>query len=381
MNRSRTALFGLLSAWLVLGTACKRAEKPAPQPPRQQQRLSARAPAALTQSTLEEPTGPLVEIARPEEPQLNWRALLEELGPPSLLVLQQANGRCEWSVLRPPELAERLFLVTYICPSGLAWDRKGGRALFSLEGILYLHDWQNAQVEELGASPIAEPEFGFSANGVLRACEYQTLPDERGTTAVFRITLERQEDGSWNRTAFEKLGYEPTSEPCSGLGDAEMTGGVLYNPRFQQASNCPLENRPAGAVCPGKEAIDALSAQVKREHDGFEYIAFSPSSFVAYPVAFGQSTTRLAPVFTIEDDAVTPIYDRQPPTEQWDVLLGTDYFLVRAEVELSHATLFKKGQAQPVKEFADDASVIWIPGTIPTADVIELTPEVSGDEE
>jgi hypothetical protein len=79
--------------------------------------------------------------------------------------------------------------------------------------------------------------------------------------------------------------------------------------------------------------------------------------------------------------ALTQIYNRRPAKPLASVLLGTDYFLVRAEFEMTHATLFKKGQVEPVKEFPDAAVVIWIPGTIPRAEVIELIPEGSGDEE
>jgi len=90
--------------------------------------------------------------------------------------------------------------------------------------------------------------------------------------------------------------------------------------------------------------------------------------------------TKLAPLFSIENDTVTQLEDRPSELEGREVLLGVDHFLVR-NFEMSHATLFEKGKVEPAKVFPDIARVFWIPGTIAPADVIELIPEGSGDED
>jgi hypothetical protein len=54
------------------------------------------------------------------------------------------------------------------------------------------------------------------------------------------------------------------------------------------------------------------------------------------------------------------------------VLFGVDHFLVTQWREMTRATLFKKGRIEPVKVFADAARVMWIPGTLAVAEVIEL---------
>ena len=299
-----------------------------------------------------------------------------------MLTLRENNGRCEWSVLRPPQLEERLVMVTQGCPATLVWHRAGGKSMFALEGILYLHDWAKARVEELAAPPTAQPELGFSANGTPRVCSYETPQDgDNDEPETYLVTYDQQADGSWQAIGYDVPPDDGAIEPCTGPLDQDKTGDMRYSPRHLDGSTCAIGNRPADAVCPSRQVLDELSKQIQITHDAIEYVAFAPQSFVAYPIEFGEETTRLAPVFAIEDGTISRIYNRRPPVAQWDVLFSPDYFLVRAEVDMTHATLFKKGSIQPAKEFDDAVRVIWIPGTLPAADVIEVTPPSSGDED
>jgi hypothetical protein len=58
---------------------------------------------------------------------------------------------------------------------------------------------------------------------------------------------------------------------------------------------------------------------------------------------------------------------------RWDILLGDDYFLVRDEISSTHATLFQKGGLAPLIEFPDETRVVWIPGSVAVAPVVEMT--------
>jgi hypothetical protein len=316
-------------------------------------------------------------MKRPAEPKIDWRTLLASQGPPSLITLEEVNGRCEWSLIEPPELEGRLFLVSHVCPGRVIWDGRDRRSLFALEGVPYLHDWKNARVSELPAPPLEEAEYGFSTTGAIYACAY-----ERGGP-TYRITLRLEADGSWNRIAYEDMGYDGLIEPCSGSNDIENTGQMDYDPRYQRGIACAAEQLPPDALCPSKAAVADVQARAKGALDDVTYIAFSEQSFIAFPIQYDleEEPARFAPVFAIQGDVVTQIYNRIPEKPLTRVLLGTEYFLLRALSGMAYATLFKKGQVEPVKEFAATTTVLWIPGTIPRADVIELTPEGSGDEE
>lgn len=314
------------------------------------------------------------------EPPADFRELLSDLGPPSLVTLQQNGDRCEWAVLRPPQIEPRIFMLTQLCPSNsLVWDRRGGRTFFSVEGELYLHDWKAATVDDLGPGPTdsTRPELGVSATGALRICDYEERPVEGDNTAAYRITLERQQDGSWQPVREDRLGYEQSTQSCSGPQDTEASGSVFYEPQPQRANNCRQDEKASpSTVCPSPEIIERVRSQVSRPHDDFEYLSFGPAGFLAYPVSIGESVHVVAPVFALAGDQITPIYDRALPSGalQWDILTAGEFFLVRAESGQTHATLFKKGQLEPLKEFPDDMRVIWIPGTLGTGEVIEVVP-------
>jgi hypothetical protein len=79
-------------------------------------------------------------------------------------------------------------------------------------------------------------------------------------------------------------------------------------------------------------------------------------------------------VFAIQGDQVTRIYERRGgPAQQWDIALGGDYFLVRDTVGLSSAPVFKRGSIAPLIEFPAETRVVWIPGGVAAAPVIEMT--------
>jgi len=416
MKLSSMVGLALLGGWLALAVACKRTEppkQPASSPP-----VSRTAPAARAVPPTQGASAAPVEIKLPEEPKVDWRVLLEELGPPSLITLEETNGRCDWSVLRPPELEARRFMVTHVCPSGLVWDRRGGRSLFVIEGGVYLHDWKSGQVKELEPPALGEPEFGFSATGAILACHFDVQNE-----VLYRETQQRQSDGSWQQIGYENFGQEYTSFPCSNSNDAELTGEMRYNPRYQDALTCDAKARPANAKCPSEATLESVRLRFADQTNALVYpvyVAFGDRSFIAYRHSDTMEVTTIAPVLAIregairegairegaiqeravqegtvqegavkegavkegavEEETVVEIYSRRPRDAEVDVLLGADYFLVRAAGEATHATLFKKGQVEPVKEFPDATIVTWIPGTIPPGDLIEVIPDGSGDE-
>lgn len=381
MKLSSIIGFALLTTGLALTAACKRNPSPTespdaslgppPQSPPPPDAATSTAPSAPTQ-----PTAALVEVKRPAEPKIDWRALLAQQGPPSLITIEELNGRCEWSVVEPPELEGRLFMVSYLCPRNVIWDGRARQALFALEGIPYLHDWKDTRVTELPSPPFEQAYYGFSTQGAVFACKNETRDD-----GGYRTTLRLEEDGSWNRIAYENLGMEEMdTASCSSWYDDENTGQMDYDPRYQTGTDCAYAGRPSNAVCPSQAILEDVKTRVKGGYSAIHYIAFSDQSFIAFPIEYGRGVARFAPVFAIQGDAVTQIYNRLPEKPLAGVLLGTEYFLVRAEYDMKHATLFKKGQVEPVKEFAATTTVMWIPGTIPRADVIALTPEGSGDD-
>jgi hypothetical protein len=321
------------------------------------------------------------------EPEPDWSVQLAKLGPPSLMSWREVANLCEWAVYQPPEFQERVFLRSPQCPETLVWHKAGGKTLFALDGRIYLHDWQAAKVSALGAPPVAGAyfELGFSNDGVVRSCDVQTRPvpgqesqgdqsePEQGATADYTIVWERGVNGTWRKAHEWPINYElMPADTCSGGVDLQRTGLMYYNPQAQLANNC-VEQRQPGELCPSDQAIERFKSQIPVSDDGYEYLAFSASSFVAYPITFGDSVHVKAPVFVIQDDAVTKIYDRRGgPAEQWDILLGGDYFLVRDEVGLTSASLFKWGSAVPLIEFPAEMRVVWIPGSVAAAPVIEM---------
>jgi hypothetical protein len=303
---------------------------------------------------------------------------LAKLGPPSLMSWREVDGGCEWAVFEPPQFKERVFLRSLQCPGTLVWYKAGGWSVFALESGVYVHDWKAAKVLSLPASPVtaAAGEFGFSNAGVLRACKSETrpVPEQENVGITYQLVWERAVDGSWNQVSEQVINYELTPiDTCSGAVDRQRTGTVYYNPQPQLANNC-VEERQPGELCPADATIALFKSQVTDANDGFEYLAFSNSSFLAYPYVFGDSVHVSLPVFAIEGDRLTRIYERRTaPTRQWDISVGGSYFLVRDEIQLTHATLFEKGGVVPLIEFPDATRVIWIPGSVAAVPVIEMT--------
>jgi hypothetical protein len=372
MKLAAAVCLALGSVLCLSVAACKRESAPDP--------IQVRPPVPTAAPDLTGATKEIVaslEIESKPELEPDWRAVLEPLGAPSLVTWREADSGCRWAVLEPPEFVERVFLVSYRCPYYPVWDKRGGQTLFAIDGRIYLHDWRGAKVSALGASPMAvngEPQLGFSATGTVRFCNYEDRPEPGGMVAEYTITWERRGE-VWKKIRESKFDQALPAQTCSGPQDLERTGSVFYSPRARVPSNCLADRVSSFAeVCPGQQSIEYVKSQVTRPHDGFEFLAWSDQSFLAYPYIVGDSVHAMAPVFAIEGDEVTRIYDRRRgSSQQWGILLGEDHFLVRDEISLTHASLFKKGQVTPVIEFPDDVRVIWIPGTIPIAPVIRVT--------
>src|SRR5262245_3191915 len=128
MKLERMVGWLLLGASLALVAGCKRSQSPEqPGEPPAAQPSAALPPGRPARANAPQPAAPgevPVEIPRPAEPKVDWRALLQQLGPSSLIVFQEANDHCEWSVVEPPEPEGRPFLATHVCPSSLVWDRR-----------------------------------------------------------------------------------------------------------------------------------------------------------------------------------------------------------------------------------------------------------------
>src|SRR5688572_1007695 len=145
MKLSSIIGFALLVTGLALTAACKRNPSPSESPDASLGPSPQSAPpqgAAATSTAASAPsqsTAAPVQLARPAEPGIDWRALLAQQGPPSLVTIEEVNGRCEWSIVEPPELEGRLFMVSHVCPRNVIWDGRARQALFALEGIPYLH--------------------------------------------------------------------------------------------------------------------------------------------------------------------------------------------------------------------------------------------------
>jgi hypothetical protein len=355
---------------LAFGSACKRAEKleqPAAPPASAEVVPSEAAVLPTATSEIELPE----EIMLPPGPKIDRQAVLAELGSPSLVMLRKANGRCEWSVLRPPQLEERLFLVSGACPDQFTWDIRARRALFVVDGAAYLHDWRTAKVERLEPPPLKPAVFGFSANDSVLACTVETVSRGNGYDANYQLMLEQQADGSWKKIAYVNLGNHSMGGSCpDGYSDAGF-GEMWYDPGYQAGQRCnPEIEGPAADVgrtqptCPSAATVAAVDARIKGEHDAIEYLVFAERSFIASPVDEAMDgVLRWGPMLSIENEAITEIYNRTSGAQKY-LLLSQEHFLVATAGAMTDATLFKKGQVEPLKEFPDDARVFWIPGTI-----------------
>lgn len=359
---STLACILLISTTQLAG--CKRGAEPAAPA------TIARAPSASTAI----PAPPAVTA--PSEPQPDWSALLAELGPPSLMMVRSVNDRCEWSVLEPPAFEPRLIMTTRTCPPKLAWDRRGGRSLFTIDGVIYLHDWQAARVQQLAPSPVedAQPDLGFSSAGQPRICSGESRPvpgrESEDVAQSYLIRFEpRGPDGAWLKVAEEAIDYDLGQDTCAGGDDLENTGSVYYNPRAVVPANCTDPDKPnPDEVCPTAAAIAAVRRQVTVANDGIEYLTFGPTSFLGYSYQFGDSVHPQTPLFSIEQEVVTPILSFAEPAGI-AIRLGIDHFLVEtAEAQY----LFKKGEQKPLKVVPEGARVMWIPGTMPESPVIEV---------
>jgi hypothetical protein len=234
-------------------------------------------------------------------------------------------------VLRPPEPEERLFLVTRACPSWFAWDRRGGRSAFTIEDVIYVHDWRSAQVRAVASPGVANPEVGFSTQGVLLACSYEQVPVGDDGNFTYRTTVGYQADGTWKKIGYENFGQEFFDFPCSNSNDDAHSGEMRYNPRHQEPSVCTLEKAPAGPQCPSRAAIENVNAQVSDPEVILQWMVYVPLAeqrFVAFRLSDLQVTSAQAPLFAIENDTVTEIYKRQPAEADIEVLFGVDHFLV-----------------------------------------------------
>ena len=313
------------------------------------------------------------------EPEPDSNAELAKLGPPSLLTWQEVEGRCEWSVMSPPQLEARLIMVTHTCPgSRFAWDVRGGRSLFELDRHVYLHDWKAAKVEDLGRVPTdaEEIEVGITASGALRVCNYEERAGSEAGADRFRVFMERQANGTWQKTGEEPISYEIEPDPCSGLIGLERAGTVFYDPKAQVANNC-TDDAAKQERCPSKAVITELEALIKAQrkerNDGTEYLLLAPDLFIAYPTLFGDTVHAEIPIFSIDKGEIKTLYDTDTGDGEGSrVLLADDYFLVRAEYNLNRASLFRQGEVEPFKEFPAATRVIWIRGTMGPGKVIEV---------
>ncbi len=308
-------------------------------------------------------------------------------GPMSLLALRPVAGRCEWSVLEPPNFTRRRFMVSFACPPmplGFAWDAKSSRSVFSLDAQLYVHDWKSGRIDALGPAPREgqeNPEVGFSERGTPHVCQELRRAKPGATDGVeysYKVNLERDASGSWKEVAAELIDYEMVNRRlCSGGDYYWDPGGVWYEPQEQTRMNCRREmaSRDSKEVCPSLAVIDFIGKQVQLPHDGFfEYLFLGPSRWLAYAGLQSDSgVTRLQPLFYIENERATVIHKRGPKRAMLLAQAG-DYLLVREEGSIARATLLRKGEAQPqpLIRFEDETVVMWIPGSILPGELIQI---------
>jgi hypothetical protein len=147
-------------------------------------------------------------------------------------------------------------------------------------------------------------------------------------------------------------------------------GSVHYNPQPQVASECSV--RQPRTLCPSRTLIERVESRLTGPEDGVEYLRLSDRSFLAYPYAVGDWREVVGPVLAIAGEQVSPIYDRAARGSLLDLLLAGEHFLVREQSTLTRASLFEKGRTTPRIEFPDHIRVVWIPGSVARAAVIEM---------
>lgn len=305
----------------------------------------------------------------------DWGREVARRGSPSLLSWGEISGRCEWAVFEPPTLARRVFLRTARCPTTLVWNKAGGQSLFALDGVIYLHDWQAATVTALGPPPVngVDVELGFSNRGVPRFCEFQDrpVPGDPGRHAQYRVLWEKPAQRSWQRVGEAFINHELIPpETCGGRVALYDIGSVQYNPQPQVANECTGGEPPT--LCPSRAAIERFKSRLSGAYDGYEYLRFSERSFLAYPYAVGDWREVVGPVFAIEGEQLSKLYDRTPRDTLLDVLWAGDHVLVREQSTLARASVFERGRSTARIEFPETTRVVWIPGSVALAPVIEM---------
>jgi hypothetical protein len=359
----------LLTGGLLLLAACNHPTDDA------KREATAAAPASTSQP--KRTNGPSDYVNRAPKPA--------KVGPHSLLALRSIEGRCEWSVLEPPEFTARQVMVSYACPPmpwSMAWSESTARSVFVLEGQLYVHDWRARRVAAFGSLPEREvaPLVGLSASGKPQLCSAvaRPKPGADGPDENYFVRYEPDApSGSWKEAAADAFDYAAGRPLCSGGDYLWEAGSVWYEPQTQLANNCvrDIAQRASNELCPSDVVIEELFR--KHLHDGAEYIEYlllGPERFLAYPTSQGDpGVAKFLPLIYIDRDRATVIYDRDRRTTMHIALAG-DYLLARADGALNHATLFKQttGQPQLLLEFPGETVVLWVPGTIPAGDLIRI---------